>query len=113
GADDHHFPLQTCHAAATFREPSTPIVVMPAACPRESQGRWSDNSDLANLARSRIGAPLPSAVRSRGMTTDSKTVAFASFMLWTHKQINGLARSGRRTNGLCDNRLRPFLFHIC
>jgi hypothetical protein len=32
---------------------------------------------------------------ARGMTTASKTVAFATFLLWTRKQINGLAREAR------------------
>jgi hypothetical protein len=78
--------------AATFSEPSIPIVVIPAASPRESQGRWFDNADLANLTQPRIGAPSAPAARLRGMTTDSKTVVFAPFPLWTQKQINGLAR---------------------
>src|SRR5262249_61567887 len=40
----------------------------------KARANGSDDSDLANLTRSRVGAPLPSAARSRGMTTDSKTV---------------------------------------
>jgi hypothetical protein len=58
---------------------------------------------------SRIGAPLPSATRLRGMTTNSKTVAFIAFPLWIRKQINGLAcGAGEQTFYLL-----PDCYHYC
>jgi hypothetical protein len=45
---------------------------------------------------------------ARGMTTASKTVLSAPFLLWTHKQINDLTRgAGEKTFSLL-----PLCYHF-
>src|SRR5262249_17922977 len=71
--------------------------VIPQHFPRENPGRRSDESDC----RTCMVAPSVSAARSQGMTMARKTVAFAAFLLWTRKQINGLARGAENKRSIC------------
>src|SRR5262249_6262229 len=53
-----------------------------------------------------VGLSMPAP--ARGMTTASKTVAFATFPLRTHKQVNGLARDAGEQTFYFATGLLPF-----